>query len=447
MAESYDVTIVGGGITGAAICYATAVFTDIDSIALLEKASKIGTGVSHHTQNSQTLHFGDVETNYDRETATSVKEGAELLAGYLEGESERSELYAKRPKMVLGVGESEVATLEQRHEAIGGDSLFPRLEMINREEISELEPAIVEGRDPEITLGALYSPDGYAVDYGATARAFVDRAREQGGVTIHTDRHVQDITPRRERYTLETSDGALSASAVVVAAGGYGLGFAKTLGYGADYSLLPVAGGYVRGSDMLTGKVYTIQDPEIPFAAIHGDADVHDQAVTRFGPTALPVPTLEPGRLSTVPRTLSMMDFDTDAMSTYVSLLWDGTLREFLMENLMYHLPAVGLNRVLPRVQKIVPTATVEDLQRELGGVRPQVLNTRTNSLDMGETRIVGQNIIFEIAPSPGASVCLQTARRDARALVDMLDGDYSFDGEGFHAATSGNFPDGATSS
>jgi len=60
MSGKYDLVIVGGGISGASLLYTTAKFTDIDSIALIEKEPELGAINSHHTNNSQTLHFGDI---------------------------------------------------------------------------------------------------------------------------------------------------------------------------------------------------------------------------------------------------------------------------------------------------------------------------------------------------------------------------------------------------
>jgi len=149
MTGTYDLVIVGGGISGASLLYTTAKFTDIESIALIEKESEMAAINSHHTNNSQTLHFGDIETNYTLEKAKEVKEGAELLAGYLEQYDDDREMHAKRSKMVLGVGEEEVDELEQRYDEEGFGDLFPKLRPIEREEIGEIEPNVVEERDPD----------------------------------------------------------------------------------------------------------------------------------------------------------------------------------------------------------------------------------------------------------------------------------------------------------
>ena len=61
------------------------------------------------------------------------------------------------------------------------------------------------------------------------------------------------------------------------------------MGYGLDYSCLPVAGSfYMSDKRLLKGKVYMVQNPKLPFAALHGDAailaDGRDTAeARRFG--------------------------------------------------------------------------------------------------------------------------------------------------------------------
>ncbi|QLH84059.1 FAD-dependent oxidoreductase [Halosimplex pelagicum] len=443
MSERYDLVIVGGGISGASLLYATAKFTDIDSIALVEKESDVAAINSHRTNNSQTLHFGDIETNYTLEKAREVKEGAELLAGYLEHHDSDREMHSKRSKMVLGVGEEEVAQLDRRYGEEGFGDLFPKLRPIDREEIADLEPKVVEGRDPDVAMRALQTPDGYVVDYGQTTKSFVDRAAEEASVDVYTGTEVTSVEPTREGYEISTSNGGFECEAAVVAAGSHSLQIAKELGYGQDKVLLPVAGSFFLADDLLNGKVYTLQMKKLPFAAVHGDADVHDGSITRFGPTAKLVPTLERGRISTVSDFLDVFGLNAAAFLSYANILSDKVLLPYVLRNLVYDLPEVGPRQFLPHVQKVVPSVELDDIERAegYGGVRPQIVDTSERSLDMGEAKIVGKDIIFNITPSPGASTCLKNAMRDARTVVDFLDGDYAFDEEAFRAETIGHFP------
>ncbi|WP_049900698.1 FAD-dependent oxidoreductase [Natrinema sp. J7-1] len=443
MSGKYDLVIVGGGISGASLLYTTAKFTDIDSIALIEKESEIAAINSHHTNNSQTLHFGDIETNYTLEKAEEVKEGAELLAGYLENHDPDREMHAKRSKMVLGVGAEEVAELEERYEDEGFGDLYPKLRPIGREEIGELEPKVVEGRDPSKEMLALQTPDGYVVDYGETTKSFVEEANAEASVDVFTGTAVEDITPTLDGYTIATPDGRFDCDATVVAAGSHSLQMAKELGYGQDKVLLPIAGSFFLADDLLNGKVYTLQMKKLPFAAVHGDADVHDGSITRFGPTAKLVPTLERGRISTVKDFLDVFGLNAAAFLSYANILSDRILLPYVLRNLVYDLPNVGRKQFLPHVQKVVPSVELEDIERAkgYGGVRPQIVDTKNKSLDMGEAKIVGDDVIFNITPSPGASTCLKNAMRDTHTVLEFLDGEYEFDEKAFRSATIDNFP------
>ncbi|GAB7019657.1 FAD-dependent oxidoreductase [Halostagnicola bangensis] len=443
MSGKYDLVIVGGGISGASLLYTTAKFTDIDSIALIEKEPEIAAINSHVTNNSQTLHFGDIETNYTLEKAEDVKEGAELLAGYLEENDPDREMHSKRSKMVLAVGDDEVEQLEYRYDEEGFGELFPKLRAIDREEIAEIEPAVVEGRDPSTEMLALQTPDGYVVDYGETTKSFVEDAKEEANVDVYTGTKVTDITPTLDGYTIETDNGRFDCEATVVAAGSHSLQIAKELGYGEDKVLLPIAGSFFLADDLLNGKVYTLQMKKLPFAAVHGDADVHDDSITRFGPTAKLVPTLERGRISTVKDFLDVFGLNAAAFLSYANILSDRVLLPYVLRNLVYDLPEVGPRQFLPHVQKVVPSAELEDIERAkgYGGVRPQIVDTKNKSLDMGEAKIVGDDIVFNITPSPGASTCLKNAVQDTERVLEFLDGEYEFDETALREETIGNFP------
>ena len=443
MSKPYELVIVGGGISGASLLYTVAEFTDIDRVALVEKEDEIAAINSHHTNNSQTLHFGDIETNYTLEKAETVKEGAEMVAGYLEANDPDRDLHSKRSKMVIGVGDEEVQKLERRYHEEGFGDLYPKLEAIDREEIAEIEPNVVEGRDPGEEMLALQTPDGYTVDYGEVAKSFVEQVEDRDGVDVYTGTTVESVNDADDEFLIETTEGWFEADATVVAAGSHSLQIAKEMGYGEDMSLLPVAGSFFLSEEgLLNGKVYTLQMKKLPFAAVHGDADVHDDGITRFGPTAKVVPALERGELSTVSDFFDVFGLNPDSFLSYGNILADRVLLPYVLENLVYDLPVVGKRAFLPHVRKVVPNVDLDDIERAkgFGGVRPQIVDTEKKSLDMGEAKITGDGIIFNVTPSPGASTCLKNAMRDTRTLTEFL-GDVEFDEEAFRAATIENFP------
>ena len=269
MTENYDLVIVGGGISGASLLYTVANFTDIERIALIEKEAEIAAVNSHHTNNSQTLHLGDIETNYTLEKAEQVKEGAEMLAGYLEHVDPEREMHSKRSKMVLAVGDEEVRSLERRYDDDGFGDLFPKLDAIGREEIADIEPKVLEGREPGTEMLGLQTPDGYVVDYGEVSQSFVDDADDIDGVDVFTGEEVKRLDDTDDGYIVETEDRWIESEAAVVAAGSHSLQIAKEMSYGEGTSLLPVAGSFFLADDFLNGKVYTLQMncPSRPYTA------------------------------------------------------------------------------------------------------------------------------------------------------------------------------------
>ena len=80
--HTHDVIIIGGGISGTALLYLLAQYSDINDVMLLEKYNVIANVNSHGRNNSQTLHCGDIETNYTLEKALQVQASANMVVRY-----------------------------------------------------------------------------------------------------------------------------------------------------------------------------------------------------------------------------------------------------------------------------------------------------------------------------------------------------------------------------
>lgn len=437
MARGYDVIIIGGGVTGTSLLYVLSKYTNVKRIALIEKYDSVAMVNSHPHNNSQTLHFGDIETNITLEKARRLQEAGNLIKRYIERMGTLDYLYHKSHKMVLAVGQDECQKLQERYALF--KQLFPNLKRLGREDIAKLEPRVIEGRRPGERLLALMSEDGYAVNYQRLSLNFLSDALGEGKyidtffkTEVQRIRHI--ITRTSMRYEVDFSYGFITAPVVIVASGPYSLNFAQTLGYGNNLGILPVAGSFYFSRKMLNGKVYTMQNDRIPFAAIHGDPDVVHPDETRFGPTAKPLPLLERHHYR------SMIDFSHSPMASLQGLwsFWkitdDPDIRAFMLRNTLYEVPLLGKRMFLQSVRKIIPTMQANELTfgKGLGGIRPQVVNLKTGELQHGEAKIVGENIIFITTPSPGASICLKNAVDDAHTIVDFLGSAYSFDETAF---------------
>lgn len=418
--NNYNVAIIGGGVTGTALLFALSRYANIPRCALFEKYGDVAEVNSHHNNNSQTLHFGDIETNYTLEKAGRVKEAAKILVRYMERYARSA--FVKGYKMVLAVGDKEVPELENRFKEF--QKLFPKLKKITREEISRIEPKVVAGRDKKEKIIALFTEDGYAVDYKKLSQSFISEARKSGKVTdVFVKTKIKDIKHKNGGYAIFTAQRMFQADVVAIAAGPHSLVFAKKLGYGKNLGLLPVAGSFYCANNILHGKVYTMQINKLPFAAVHGDPDVNNPTETRFGPTAKVLPLLERHRYSTMIDFIKTSVWSIAGIVSLIKIISDKTLFLFILKNIGYDLPFIGKWLFLQDARKIAPTLKYKDLHfgKGIGGIRPQVVNTDTKKLEMGEAEIVGDKILFNITPSPGASVSLKNAEQDALKIISML--------------------------
>ena len=260
----YDVLIIGGGVSGTALLYQLARFADLSRLCLVEKYGGIAEVNSHAQNNSQTIHCGDIETNYTLDKARSVKRTAYMVINYatkLPAE-ERDRIIFRMPKMVLGVGGRESAYIRKRYEAFR--TLYPRMELLEKEAIAEIEPnvALVDGRLRDEEIVATGTADDFcAVDFQALAESFARRCTEVAQtsgkqVSQLFGPEVREIRRDGTDFVLDTNRGLLQARTVVVCAGGHSLLMAQQMGYGLEYSCLPVAGSFYFAPEALNGKVY-----------------------------------------------------------------------------------------------------------------------------------------------------------------------------------------------
>lgn len=441
--KHYDVIIIGGGITGSALAYVLAEFSGIKNIALLEKYEGLATLNSKASANSQTIHCGDIETNYDLQKATEVKRKADMIVKYCQKHGYENKFLFQGQKMALGVGESETELIKERFEKF--KELYPYLQLFDKETLKKIEPKLVfdgrgEERAEDIIAMGVQSEVYTTIDYGAMANSFVQNAKNVEGKAcdLYLNTEVQNITKVGDKLYIRTANRlSLSADFVVVDAGAHSLWLAHKMGLGQDLSTICIAGSfYLTKQKLLNGKVYMVQNPKLPFAALHGDPDLLADGCTRFGPTALTMPKLERYKgCRSVPEFFQSLNFDMDVAKVIWQNFGDSEVRDFLIRNIGFEIPILGKKLFVKNARKIIPSIREEDIYyaKGFGGVRPQVISHSQKKLLLGEARI-GENpgIIFNMTPSPGATSCLGNALRDAKSACEYLG--VSFDDAKFDA-------------
>ena len=437
-AKHYPIIVMGLGVSGAADVNFFSNYTNARKILGIEKHPWTGMENSNPMYNAQTLHNGSRETNYSLKKALKIKRGADMIRRYCERNGDPL-LFQKRRGMVLGVGLDEVAMLKARMEQFA--PYYPDLKWADPKELEELEPLVMLGRNPNEVVGSLYNSEGLIVNYQRLAEHLLaDALKINPELELVFNTRVKSLVKINDIYVVETEREVFTTEFLVCTSGAYSLFFAQELGHGLDYGILPVAGDFYswrpnNGREGLGSKVYRVQVEGRPFAEVHGDPDILDMTVTRFGPTVKPMPLMERRRYGTIP------DFGKISLRSPLRLSWslykvlaENDMLTYVLQQQLFSLPVVGKALFLKEVQKIVPTARYEELslRRNAGGIRPQVVDLKTGKLLMGNVRVEGHNSIFNTTPSPGASASFSNAEYDVRKVCEFSNGAIRFDEEKF---------------
>lgn len=432
--KHYEVVIVGGGISGAALFFELAKYSDINNICLLEKYEDLATLNSKGTSNSQTIHVGDIETNYTFDKAKITKRTARMIEKFNLMYDLQEKIMFKHQKMALGVGEKEVEFITNRYNEF--KEIFPYLELWDKEALREKEPLLVyadkertkDRPEPIIAMGA--SDQYTTVDFGEMTKELV-KAGQNADASKKTDVYfnseAEEIIKVGDKFKITTTNGAVyTADFVVVNAGAHSLYLAHKMGYGKHMGSLSMAGSfYITNGSYLNGKVYMVQNDKLPFAALHGDPDILCDGKTRFGPTALALLVLERYKGGkSIFQCLKTMNIDGSIIKIFWDLLKDSEIRNYVFKNFLFEVPGINKGLFVKDAKKIVPSLSVDDIEyaKNFGGVRPQVLNKEEKKLMLGEASInPGNGIIFNMTPSPGATSCLGNAERDITEVCNFL--------------------------
>lgn len=443
MKENFEVAIIGGGISGCAAFYVLSAFTDVKNAILLEKCDKLAQISSSQKANSQTIHDGSIETNYTAQKASKVKIAADKVKNYALKRNLQNKGIFKMQKLAIGIGDNECDFMQKRHSEFS--QIFDGLQFFDKSQIKKIEPKVIEsisGDDrAENVVGSGYLESWCGMNFEVISNDFVDSALKANlNNKVQANFKVIDISQNDDgTYCIKSRNGeSVNAKFVLVNAGSHSLPLAQKCGYGKDLGCLPVAGSfYFISGNLLRGKVYAVQNPKLPFAALHGDPDVAVSGVTRLGPTALPMPKLERSKylLGNLSGELLSIDFKLGALKVTLDLLKDSEIRSYVFRNMAFELPIIGKRLFLKDARKIIPSLKLEELTYAsgFGEVRPQVIDITAKKLELGEKKVItNKGLTFNMTPSPGATSCLANAEVDVAEIVKYLG--RSFDSESFNA-------------
>lgn len=433
MKQEFDVLIIGAGISGAALFHQLSKYTNIKNIALIEKYNAPASLNSKSTSNSQTIHCGDIETNYTLEKAKKVKVSADMIIKYGLLQNAQNKFMFSHQKMVLGVGDIECDFIKNRYEEF--KELYPYIKLFDKDKIKNIEPKVAldsnginTRKENILAIGVEKNEIFTTVDFEKMSYSLIEQAQKQNkNTSVIYNQEIVHIEKKDDIFVVKSSDfKEYRAKFVVVNAGAHSLYLAHKMNLGLDKSCWPVAGSfYLTKKRLLNGKVYTVQNPKLPFAALHGDPDLMADMNTRFGPTALVIPKLERYKgLKSVPEFFEALKFDKTVLKVCIKMLKDPTIRNYIFYNYLFEIPFINKKIFVKDIRKIIPSLRVDDIYyaKGFGGIRPQVVDKTKEELMLGESSINDiPGIIFNMTPSPGATSCLYNAQKDTKIICEYL--------------------------
>ena len=403
-ANSYDLTIVGGGIVGCASAREIQTRYPDMKICVVEKEDILAAHQSGH--NSGVIHAG----LYYQPGSFKAKLCREGLVKSYEYFDKHKIPYKKCGKLVVATSEGQLGQLDNIIDRSTKNGV--NFEVVDADGIRQVEPNCRGVR-------AIHSPDTGIVDWGYVCRFYGKEFQGLGG-TVKTNFEVNGIgsctnTELGPEYkvTVTSKDGQqVHSKNLITCAGLYADKVAGISGGTKLPKIVPFRGDYLllkpEKCDIVKGNIYPVPDPNFPFLGVHFTPRM-DGSVW-LGPNAF---------LAFKREGYNLTDFS--AKEFYDSVTFPGTWK-LILKNIMPGVREVSRYAIMSlqvkELQKFIPAPifTINDVTRGPAGVRAQALDDMGNLVDdfifdSGSGPLASHTLHIRNAPSPAATSSLAIAR------------------------------------
>ncbi|MFX1364505.1 MAG: NAD(P)/FAD-dependent oxidoreductase [Promethearchaeota archaeon] len=226
----YDVTIIGGGVTGCCIARTLSKY-DLD-VCLLEKEAEIASGTTK--ANSGVIHAGYASPREYKKRYLAI-EGNKM---YTQAAEELNFPFKRIGSFVVALEDNQIKQLEEEKKK-GTEDGIPGLEVIlDKKKIKQMEPRLTDD-----AVGVLHAPTGGLASPYELTFALAENAA-MNGVKFFRNHKVIKITHQENIFTVRSLSGEFKSRNVINAAGLYAAQISRMLGL--DYfSITPRKGEYI----------------------------------------------------------------------------------------------------------------------------------------------------------------------------------------------------------
>jgi L-2-hydroxyglutarate oxidase len=401
MTESFDVTIVGGGIVGLATARRLQQRRPALKIAILEKEPELATHQTGH--NSGVLHAG-LYYQPGSLKARLCRDGKTQMEAFAEAHDIPIDHCGK---LVVAADPSELARLDALRDRAVANGV-PGLEVVDRDRIRELEPHAAGIR-------GLWSPRTGVIDFRRVALAMADELRA-GGAEIRTGHTVSAIDVRPSEVVVTTGRGDVTSRLVVTCAGLQADRVAALSGDTGGPSIVPFRGDYYtlspQASGLVRGLIYPVPDPRFPFLGVHFTKRIDGSVIA--GPNAVLAFAREGYRRR-----------DVDPRDLVAALTDRGFLRlagRYLPTGIAEMWRDWSKSAFVQQLQRYVPELRPDQVTFGPSGVRAQALARNGTLVD--DFAFSGGSRVLHVrnAPSPAATSSLAIGSVLADEAFQRLD-------------------------
>jgi len=383
----FDITIVGGGIVGAATAYKIQTKYPHLKILLLEKEDHLAAHQTGH--NSGVIHSGLYYKPGSLKAKNCVK-GRHELVDFAKKYDVKHDVCGK---VVVAVEESELPFMNKIFEN-GLANNTEGIEKISGEQIRDIEPH-AKG------IAGIWVPCTGIIDFvGATERMAELTVKTNPESEIKTGEEFLAIT-QGDTSEITTNKATYKTKHTIFCGGLQADRLAKKDNVKIKEKVVGFRGDYYELTDEAKHKVrnliYPVPNPDFPFLGVHftrmvnGDVECGPNAVFTF-------------------KREGYGKTDFDIQDTLDALTYKGTWNLFF-KNMKFGIDeyrrAFSKKLFLKTLQRIIPDLTMDDLKPGRSGVRALLLREDGDTRDDFRIEYTDHSIHVLNAPSPAATASL----------------------------------------
>ena len=401
--EKFDIAIVGGGIVGAATFYKLQIRFPKLKIVLFEKEGLLADHQTGH--NSGVIHSGLYYKPGSLKAENCYKGRHELVAFAKEHKIDHDVC----GKIVVATNEKELPHMENIYKT-GLENKIEGLEKITADQIKEIEPYCVG-------ISGLWVPCTGIIDFrGATAKMVELALAKNESSSLKLGHQVIDVIKNEDSSVLVTPQGNFEAKHVIFCAGLQADRMAKKDGVKIKEKVVGFRGDYYeltdQGKHKVKNLIYPVPNPDFPFLGVHftrmtdGEIECGPNAVFTF-------------------KREGYKKTDFNFKDTKEALSYQGTWKLFAKHwqfGLDEYKRAFSKKLFLNRLQRLIPSLTMNDIEPGRAGVRAMALGNDGEMIDDFKIEFKDNNIHVLNAPSPAATACLAIADD----IADMAESKFS---------------------